>query len=73
MGRLPIVPTWPCLKPSQLTAACRRWLTLCACYPQVPLVPSLTVGDASHAHRADIAQYAKDCGELTERTLPLLS
>lgn len=45
----------------QLTAAYRSWLKLCAWYPGTPLVPTLAIGDAWHAHLADTAKYASDC------------
>jgi hypothetical protein len=47
----------------QVIAAYRGWLKLCAWYPDKPLVPTLTVGDAWHTHLADTAKYASDTAE----------
>ena len=45
----------------QVVAAYRRWLKLCAWYPDEPIVPSLAVDDAWMAHVTDTARYAQDC------------
>lgn len=45
----------------QVVAAYRRWLKLCAWYPEDPLVPTLSIDDAWRAHLADTAKYARDC------------
>lgn len=45
----------------EIVTAYRNWLKLCAWYPGEPLVPTLPVGDAWHAHLVDTARYARDC------------
>jgi hypothetical protein len=41
--------------------AYRRWLKPCAWYPGEPVVPSLAIDDAWHAHMSDTDRYQRDC------------
>lgn len=42
----------------------RRYLALCALYPDEPLVPNGPIDEVWHMHILDTSKYAKDCHEV---------
>lgn len=41
----------------------RKFLTLCACYPDEAIVPSTIIDDLWHLHILDTQKYAEDCSQ----------